>query len=788
MRLIPTRASGRAPSGPGAEAAGEAPYGATLALTVTLAAGGFLVAMSIVLLLVHPPLVTSAFRSLIGQNQSAKTALYLFGFAVLLPGVLLTVPRLADRIAWNSGASALSGLAAGLVGTLAAMLIAVKLSGSLPWGDGLGTLLAGTCLWWALAAGGLARAARGAPWRLLPGLASRSEAIVVGAGLLVLGVLLCLTRLRSVSVTGLVLAAIVAAAALVTHQRLRLPGVGGLPSQALDVVAVLILLLAVPDLVVFHASSALPNVYFPPGVIQFQQDWILEPTNQLLAGGAVLVNAPSSQYGVGLLYFLAGYFHLAPIGYGTFGLLDGLLTALVYIIAYAVLRIAGVGRLLAAGAMAFAVAVLLYNLPYSVGALPEEGPLRFGMPIAVILARVSEDRWPHRARAAHLVALAALAVASVWALEAFAYTAFTFVSLVALDAWLMAPARRRDWLLRQAGFAVGAIVGAHLILAGATLAGTGRLPDWTQYLAYLRGLLLGGRQGMVTYGFSHWSPGLAVGVADFASAAAVVLLVRRSDVARRRRTLLAALTGSTAYAIACFSYIDNRSSTYLLLYTSLPLLMAATLWLGLLLGAVDAASQRLRAGGLAFVLGLGVLMLGAAWPSVGDRFSRTALAHAYPGGALATALHRLVHPPPIDPRAPEGERLLKRYLPHGRVLILLPPAPDLAIEIELRLRRASSLFIGDPSQDIFVPSVWTSKIASEISSLRPGRRALLDESALRDVRFLRHRPADYVLDHPLAGSNAQLDWILHRLDERFRLVLVHADRQGFVIVTLQSRR
>ena len=45
--------------------------------------------------------------------------------------------------------------------------------------------------------------------------------------------------------------------------------------------------------------------YFPPGVIQFQQDWILAPVNQLLTGGTLLVNDPSSQYGVGLVYFLA---------------------------------------------------------------------------------------------------------------------------------------------------------------------------------------------------------------------------------------------------------------------------------------------------------------------------------------------------------------------------------------------------------------------------------------------------------------------------------------------------
>src|SRR6202035_925894 len=121
------------------------------------------------------------------------------------------------------------------------------------------------------------------------------------------------------------------------------------------------LLFAIPDLVVFHASRGLPIYLVGPGLVQFQQDWLLGPVNQLLAGGAVLVNVPVTQYGVGLQYLLAAWFRLAPIGYGTFGFLDGLLTALFFIGGYAALRVAGVRRLVAASAIALGVLVLVYN-------------------------------------------------------------------------------------------------------------------------------------------------------------------------------------------------------------------------------------------------------------------------------------------------------------------------------------------------------------------------------------------------------------------------------------------
>jgi hypothetical protein len=773
----------------------SARFGAVLVLTVTLAAGVFLVVMSAVLLLVHPGTGALA-TTVIIQNQRAKTVLYVVLFVVVLPTSLLTVPRLADRIASRSGVAALPTLASGLVATFALMLIAVKLSASLPWGDGLGTLLAGDCLWLLLAAAGLARAAFAGPSAVLGRLTSARWATGVLAGVLVLGVLLSSTRLQGLSTVGLGLGAVVtvavlAAARLMGHRGLRLPRVRRPIGSVLDGAVVLLLLFAAVDVVVFRVGAGLPNAYFPPGVIQFQQDWILGPTNQLLAGGAVLVNVPASQYGVGLLYFVAGWFHLAPIGYGTFGLLDGLLTGLVYIAAYSVLRLAGVGRLLAAGAMAFAVAVLLYNLPYSVGALPEEGPLRFGLPIVLVLATVAAARWPPHARTARAVALLTLAIASIWALEAFAYTAIPFAAVVVVEAWRGERARergqtRRRWLLGQAGMAVAAILCAHLVLAGVTLAVTGRLPGWGQYLAYLRALLLGGHEGSITYGFPPWSPGLMVAGAGVASAAGIVLLVRRAPaVARSHPALLIALTGATAYAIASFSYVDNRSLTYLLLYTSLPFLIAAVLWLDLLLRE---ASPPVRTGGLAFTLGVSALMLAAAWPAIAPRFSRSALAHTHPGAGLGAALRRLWHPPPIDPRAPEGQRLVDHYLRGPRALILLPPAPDLAIEIALRAQRASPLFIGDPSQDVFVSSVWRPRIGAEIARMRPGARALVDETALHDARVLRHDGADYVLHHPLAGSSAQLDWILHGLDQRFRLTPIHTARRGFVVVRFDRRR
>jgi hypothetical protein len=774
-------------AGEGAGRSDMAAYGPTLALTATLAVAGFIALMSVVLLVVHPASAPGVLGpQVILQRQTAKTGLYVASFLVVLPLALFAGPRLADRVVAGDNASALAALVGALAGALAVAIIAVKLSASLPWGDGLGAMLVAVAVWWALAGALLAGAARMTRNAMPSRLERLGWPVFVVAGVLLFATVLCLTSLRSLNGRGLVVCAAVGLGAFLLYDRIRVPRLGGWRGAGIDVVVLVILILAIPDLVVFHPSPGPPNIYGEPGVIQFQQDWLLGPANQLLAGGALLVGDPVSQYGVGSIYFMAGWFHLVPIGYGTFGFLDGILTALFYAAAYGVLRIAGLTRVLAAAALTLGVLALIYNLHYAVGALPEQGPLRFGLPMLLILALTAAERWPERARLARSLALAVLGVSSIWALEGFAYTAFTFLAVVVLAAVLGRPGERRRWLAVQLALGAAACLCAHAILAVATLAVTGHLPDWGQYLAYLNGLLLGGKEGSITFGFERWSPGLAVGAAWLTSAAAVVLLVRRRpEIAARERTTLIALGGMTAYALAMFSYTDNRSSTYLLLYVSLPALLIGALWLGLLLRLRPARGT--SRGAVAFALSVAVLMVAAAWPSIGGHFSDSALAHTYPAGGLRAALHQLWHPPPLDPRAPEGERLLNRYAPGRRVVILLPIKVDLSIEILMRSGKANRLFLADANQDTFVPSVWKGKVSRGIAQLRRGQRLLIDRTALTIAATLHAHPRIDPLQHPIGAGNPEIEWILGRIDRRFRLRPIARGSAGFVVAKLVRR-
>ncbi len=768
----------------------RAPYGPTLAITVALTVAAFLGLMAIVISASHPDTAgLGAFAGRVNQqNQSAKSFLYVAAYLVILPVALVTVPRLADAVAATPNRAGLAALAGGLVASLAALLIAVRLSARLPWGDGLVVVLVAVVVWLAAAAAVLARAAGGRPWPALLRRDSAAPRLAIAGALLLFGVLLCVTTTGSLSPVPLTIGLVVGLVVVLGWPRLRLPALGCWTGRAVDLGVALIVLLAVANVVVYSSSGQLPNIYAPPGVIANQQDYLLGSANQVLGGGALLVNVPVSQYGVGLIYFLYAWFHLVPISYGTLGLLDSILSALFYLTGYLLLRLAGVNRPLAIAAAMIAVVGLSYALQYPVGSLPETGPLRFGLPLALVTARVAELRFARQRTVFAGVALLVLAVSSIWAFEAFAYTVFTFAAIVAVEAWLRPAGDRVRFLARQAFLAVAVCAFAHLLLALATLAATGQLPDWGQYLAYLKSFLLGGEAGAISYGFSRWSPGLAVGGAALVSAAAVVLLLRQApQLARRRPRALIAVAGLSAYQIALLSYADNRSSTYLLPYVTLPLLLAGALWLSLLLAGEHRGSALYRRIGLALAVAVATLLVSAAWPVANRNFRQSALAHAYPGGGLRAAVDRLSHPPPIDPRAPEAQALLDRYIPGRHALIVMPVYPDLTIETLMRSKRSSPLYIGDPVDDSLVPSDWKAKLSAQVAQLRPGQRLLLDTTALAILNRLRADPGIDPLLHPIEGGDQEDEWLLAQIGRRFDLRPVARGAYGLIVAELVPR-
>jgi hypothetical protein len=759
---------------------GAASLGSTLALTMTLAIAGFAVVMAVVELTSHPTRLPPPFPS---ENQSAESALYLVTFGLILPGALIVASRLANAIAATRNAPALSSLTALLAATLTASILVVR---ALP-GGGVGQLLWVVAVWWLGAIAALTRSIRFRSWDSLVRIAHLAPRLWALAGALSLGVLLAFTSLRSISPLPLVLGAVVVAAVLVIHIRqVAMPRAAGRWGVAVDVAVVVLLVLAIPDLALFVPKG--PLAAFKNSVAQWHHNFFLGPTNDVLHGRAVLVGT-ASQYGIGALYALAAWFQVAPIGYGTLGLLDGILFALFFTGGYALLRIAGTNRWLAVPALGIGVVALVYNLEFSVGNLPQHGPLRFGLPMVLIIAATVEARWPSLSRGSRGAQLAILALSSIWALEAFAYTAVTFGAIVVFHAWTRRPASRLAWLARQAAWALIACVAAHVVFAGGTLVLSGHLPDYGWYLAYLHAFLFGSL-GSLTFDFAPWSPGLPVGIGYAASAASLILLIwRRRDLVQTERVTLVALVGTTAYGIALYSYLVDRSETDIVPYVSLPLLLLATLWLSLLLRRAAGAPRAVQLGGLAFALSVALLVGATAWSSAGARFQQSPLAEAAPGGpSVRMALRRLWHLPPIDAHTARGQQLLDTYMP-GERRVLIFVTPDRETEMLLRSDRVNRLPISFSTEDSFVAAHRLPALRRAVGALRAGERLLIETPGLEAFGFLRAHPHLEPLLRPVApGSLSPLQaWLLQRIGERFDLREIHRDREGFVIAVLVRR-
>ena len=710
------------------------------------------------------------------QNQHAESLSFLVTFAVLLPLAALLVPRLLDRIADRQGAKTGDDLALALGAALCVLLVAVRVAASQTSATGVGLLFIASALWSALAAAAALRLLRrGTQPRLLPRIAPVLWPLLLAS---LAALIACFADLGSISLLPLAvgLAIAVAAGYLGASGPLRLR-VPRWVRWGADVAAVVLMALAVPNLSVYAPGG--PSGAFETQIIQFHQDFYLGPANALLGGRTMLVDV-FSQYGVGSILFLAGVFKVFPIAYGTLALTEGVLAAGMFCLAYVTLRLAGVGPVLAWAAFTVALVVLVFNLLYPLGGLLQHGAFRFGMPMLILASAAGEARAGRGRPVLAGIQVAVVGVASLWSFEALLYTLGAIAGLAAFRV-ATASGGRLKIVIRLALQLLAAVVIVQLAFALATLAASGELPDWGKYVATLREFLSGG-VGDLTYDFSPWSAGLAVGAIYLASALAMVMVLwREPDLTRANRGALLVLSGTTGYGIALFSYLVNRSAEHIVPYISLPALMVVVLWLSILLrdGRLSRIGRGLAVGSAAAAA---TLLVAIAWSNAGHRFSQSALAYAPPGGkSFRGAIDELTHGPEISDGVGDATRMLDTYMPGEHESVVLTSA-DLSVEALMRTHRINQIPLSDPWEDSLVPDQHTAAVEAAVAALRPGRRMLIDRAS----RTVLRTPASSLTRFTVPVASLE-DLALHRIADRFRLKRVAIAPSGVEVVELRPR-
>ncbi len=752
-----------------------APTPAALILSLCATVAGFGVVSPLAHWALDPVALPAPFPA---QNQHAESLAFVVTFAVLLPLAVLLVPRVLDGVAARHGGNVGADLSLSLGITLCALLAIAKVADGLWSASAMGMLFVCSCLWFAAAGAALVGLSRShKPARAL----NRVEPVLWPALLASLAALiLCFADLHSVALVPLAVGLAIAALTgyLVAYRPVRFKASPRALRWSADAAAIVLIALAVPNLVVFRPGD--PSAVLETSIIQFHQDLWLGPANALVGGGTMLVDV-LSQYGVGSIIFLGAVFKLIPIGNGTLALVEAAFSVAAFALAYVTLRLAGVGLALAWATLAIAVVVLVYNLVFPLGALLQHGAIRFGMPMVILAAAAGEGRSARAAPILRGLQIATVGLASLWAFEALLYSLGALAGLTAFRV-AVAPAGRWRMVIRLVVQVIAACAVVQVTFALLTLAAAGQLPDWSGYLTTLREFLIG-RVGDLTYDFSPWSPGLAVGALYAASTLALALVIRREPefVAANRPALLV-LSGTTGYGLVLFTYFVNRSADHILPYISLPALMTVTLWLAISLRG-DWLSRRMRAAAAFSVVAAAALLVAVAWSNVGLRISQSALAYVPPGGkSLRAAVHRLWHPPPLAYGTADATQMLETYMP-GEHESLVLASPDLTVEALMRTGRVNAVPLSDPWEDNLVASLHESDVDDAVAGLQPGRRMLIDRNS-RAV--LKDRGGT-------TGSFSHLGVVpleaaaVRQVADRFRLERIARAPSGVEVVELRAR-
>ncbi len=734
-------------------------------------------------------LVSSAVLLAAGPSDNVDWALFLVTVVVLVPAALGAGSRIARTLEAAGGPAAVSAVAARAATGLLAILLVSRVVGALGWSSSA-VLVVLIAVWGVALAIAVGRASRG----------GRSEDALAGGDAartwIVLAALACVCVLAFLSPSllqppKLALSLAIAAALTALHAYSRRSRHRRWMRWLVDAGAVVLVILTVTDVSAYleylrpdAKSVVLDEGTYSPELLGYaqrlHQGFWLAPVNDMLHGRALLVDV-SSQYGVGVFYFLAAFFQMAPLGYGPLSLLAGFLTALQYASAYGVMRLGGAPGRLAVPAITAAVIGLLLGSLGSPADFPSTGGLRFGLAWLVAALAVLWTRWPRRRRSLQAAAMALVGIASVWSVETFAVVSATFLGVAAFEAAALEPGRRARSFGRNVVAAAGCCVFAHLVLGIGTRAFVGSWPDWSAYLAFLQAY----SGGLYVLAVRAWSPGLPVLFLHLASAIALAaLLARRHTLVLERRPLLLGIAATSGLGIASFGYFVGHSHANTLLYVCLPAVVQACLWVSLVGDRLLQAPRAPRLIATAAGLWVAVLLAISGWPDATDKWRRTALDHAIPGhgGRIREAVPKLWRSPPGDPRAPEAQALLDRHLRKGEPALVITE-PVLSVETLVRSDRVNVLPIGDPEQDSVVPDETYPKVRRAIDRLPPGT-LMLTQLGVFDA------PAKPPAVRPESRRKlVRLQKVaLDRIRARFRLEEVDRSPRGFVIIRLAARR
>jgi hypothetical protein len=456
-------------------------------------------------------------------------------------------------------------------------------------------------------------------------------------------------------------------------------------------------------------------------------NFYLGPVAAVLGGRSPLVDA-NSQYGIGVIYFIALLFRLRLFESSNYGLahLICFLEVMRSFVLYLTMR-----RLTGKPLVAFlflctslAISIFWPLLVYIT--LPSVGPLRFIIEYALVAAIAFQDTAASSSRrSSGFGVLLVVAIGSLWSVD----TAITVIgahlgtrALVALGAPepLLRRAIRFSRDAALTAVAVGAGVLALTIHVRAT---TGAWPIWDHAIRYI---LFYRTWAGWTVPIEPWAMWLPTGLVYLGS---FVAIARRAD----RSPEAQAIFAMTLVGIAEMNYYIGRSYSGNLAVVSVPAVFVGCYWMAVLLERTRGV-LRLAVGTAGYAAAMMLIFTGL--PGFVSKLPFSLL--------MYSASAKKAPPRSHSPEATEAAALFRKYAPHDRRIAVFLKM-DVEVEALLMTRRTQMWPLAYVEQDNLLPEARNAALAFK-PPLHVGDTIFVGQhlSALQS-EIVRHLTHDFAL-------------------------------------------
>ena len=501
----------------------------------------------------------------------------------------------------------------------------------------------------------------------------------------------------------------------------------------------------------------------------FHYNFYLGPVAAVRGGRSMLVDV-NCQYGVGVIYVIAGIFdlHLAsvPATQVGFAVIVSTLAIFQKWLLYGSLRAITKSPALSA----LVVGVMLVSTRFMPGnypsMYPSTGGVRFLPGFLLVGCFALRVRFPARRSMVFVLEALVVGIASIWSFESFVYVLGAYVASLGYEA--VHVGHRPDLVaLAKARLVptLASIAAFHVVLAVYTRVRAGEWPHWSRYFEYIR---LYSTQEFGTLPVETFTPWIVL----IGAYVVTVIALGYRRVTLKKADLdpaYAVLFAMCGLGFAQFTYYVGRSHMNNQLHCSLPAFFVAGYWF--IVAAEDSGklTEGLRRSFVFCCYGAALYIVLCALPDFSKKWD-----HSWLGYMIAEKDWSAPRPPV---KVSDAVSLMQTFAP-GRRRVALFSSQDTDVDMLLRAQKTSVWPESYLTQDLLIPEA-RQRILTTNTGLVPGDVVFVDTGS--------SAPVNPEQIHLAPGVDAIDQELFSQLAAAFRFEVAESRPSGMVALRLLAR-